>query len=51
MINIDQIKQLREETGVSPSEIKKALEQSQGDIEKAKEIGADYICSDFPDKI
>lgn len=22
-----------------------------GEIEKAKEIGADYICSDFPDKI
>lgn len=38
MINIDKIKQLREETGVSPTEIKKALEQSQDDIEKAKEI-------------
>lgn len=38
MISIDQIKQLREETGVSPTEIKKALEQSQGDIEKAKEL-------------
>ena len=38
MVTIDQIKQLREETGVSPTEIKKALEQSQGDIEKAKEI-------------
>ena len=37
-ITIEQIKQLREETGVSPIEIKKALEQSKGDIEKAKEI-------------
>ena len=26
MINIDQIKQLREETGVSPTDIKKALD-------------------------
>lgn len=38
MVTIEQIKQLREETGVSPTEIKKALEQSKGDIEKAKEI-------------
>src|SRR3989344_5721245 len=38
MVTIEKIKQLREETGVSPAEIKKALEQSQGDIEKAKEL-------------
>ncbi len=38
MINIDQIKKLREETGVSPTEIKKALEESKGDLEKAKEL-------------
>jgi len=38
MVTIDQIKQLREETGVSPTEIKKALEQSNGDVEKAREI-------------
>ena len=38
MISIDQIKQLRDETGISPTEIKKALEQAQGDIEKAKEL-------------
>ena len=38
MINIDLIKKLREETGVSPNEIKKALEQSGGDLEKAKEL-------------
>ncbi len=38
MISIDQIKQLRDETGVSPVEIKKALEESSGDIEKAKEL-------------
>ena len=38
MVTIDQIKQLREETGVSPTEIKKALEQSNGNVEKAKEL-------------
>ena len=38
MISIDQIKQLREETGVSPTEIKKALEESGGNVEKAKEL-------------
>lgn len=38
MATIDQIKQLREETGVSPTEIKKALEQSNGDLEKAREL-------------
>ncbi|MBX4201144.1 elongation factor Ts [Candidatus Parcubacteria bacterium] len=38
MVTIDQIKQLRDETGVSPVEIKKALDQSNGDIAKAKEL-------------
>lgn len=38
MVSIEQIKQLREETGVSVSEVKKALEQSRGDVEKAKEV-------------
>ncbi len=38
MVTIEQIKQLREETGVSPTEIKKALEQSKGDVDKAKEM-------------
>jgi len=38
MITIDQIKQLREETGVSPTEIKKALEEAKGDTEKAKDL-------------
>ncbi len=38
MITIDQIKQLRAETGVSVSECKKALEKAKGDIKKAKEI-------------
>jgi len=37
MVTIEQIKQLREETGVSISEVKKALEQSKGNVEKAKE--------------
>ena len=38
MISIEQIKQLREETGVSISECKKALEEAKGDFRKAKEI-------------
>lgn len=38
MPNIESIKKLREETGVSPNEIKRALEESKGDIEKAKEL-------------
>jgi len=38
MITIEQIKQLREETGISISECKKALEEANGDIKKAKEI-------------
>jgi elongation factor Ts len=38
MINIDDIKKLRDETGVSPVEIKKALAEAQGDFEKAKEL-------------
>ena len=38
MISIGQVKQLRQETGVSITECKKALEQAKGDLEKAKEI-------------
>ncbi len=38
MVTIDQIKQLREISGLSISECKKALEESKGDFEKAKEI-------------
>lgn len=38
MININQIKQLRQETSVSVSECKKALEIAKGDFDKAKEI-------------
>ncbi len=38
MISIEQIKQLRDETGVSPVEIKKALDQANGDLDKAKEL-------------
>ncbi|MBZ1348480.1 MAG: elongation factor Ts [Candidatus Nealsonbacteria bacterium] len=38
MISIEQIKQLREETDVSVTECKKALEQAKGDLGKAKEI-------------
>ncbi|MCD6410562.1 elongation factor Ts, partial [bacterium] len=38
MENIELIKQLREETGVSLGQCKKAIEESKGDLEKAKEI-------------
>ena len=38
MVSIDQIKQLRQDTGVSISECKKALEGARGDINLAKEI-------------
>lgn len=38
MATIEQIKQLREETGVSPVDIKKALQEAKGDVEKAKEL-------------
>ena len=38
MDSLEQIKQLREETGVSIAECKKAIEESKGDLEKAKEI-------------
>ncbi len=38
MVNIEQLKKLREETLVSISECKKALQEADGDIEKAKEI-------------
>ena len=37
MIKIDQIKKLRQETGVSVIECKKALQETKGDFEKAKE--------------
>lgn len=38
MLNIDDIKKLREETGASPVEIKKALTEANGDFQKTKEI-------------
>jgi len=38
MITIKQIKKLRNLTGVSISECKKALEKANGDIEKSREI-------------
>ena len=38
MATIDEIKQLRDETGVSIMQCKKALEESDGDIEKAKVV-------------
>jgi elongation factor Ts len=38
MSSIEAIKQLRDETGASPVEIKKALEKADGNLEKAKDI-------------
>ena len=38
MINIEQVKELRQETGVSISECQSALEEAGGNAEKAKEI-------------
>jgi elongation factor Ts len=38
MVTVDQIKQLREETDVSITDCKKALEEAKGDVKKAKEI-------------
>jgi len=38
MVSIDQVKELRQQTGVSISECKKALEESNGNNEKAKEV-------------
>lgn len=37
MVSIDQVKQLRGETGVSVSDCKKALEEAKGNIEEARE--------------
>jgi len=37
-ISADDIKTLREETGVSVMDVKKALEEANGDAEKAREI-------------
>ena len=38
MVSIDQIKKLREATGVSIAECQKALAEAKGDTEKAKEV-------------
>ena len=38
MTDIEKIKQLREQTSVSLGQCKKALEESDGDLEKAKEL-------------
>ena len=38
MVDIEKLKQLREETSVSISECRKALQEANGDIEKAKEV-------------
>lgn len=38
MINLEELKKLRDETGVSVIQCKKALEEADGDFTKAKEI-------------
>ena len=38
MVKVEQLKQLREQTGISMIECKKALEEAGGDIKRAKEI-------------
>ncbi len=38
MSNLNLIKQLRDETGVSLNECRKAIEESKGDLDKAKEL-------------
>lgn len=38
MVSINQVKQLRQETGISITECKKALEESRGDFDKAKKV-------------
>lgn len=38
MVTIEQIKKLRQETGVSISECKKALEEAKGDFAQAKDV-------------
>lgn len=38
MDNVEQLKQLREETAAPMQECRRALDEAQGDIEKAKEI-------------
>ena len=38
MATIDQIKKLRDETGISLTEIKKAIDQAGGDVDKARDI-------------
>ena len=38
MVSIDLVKELREITGISISECKKALEEAKGDMEKAKAV-------------
>lgn len=37
-MNIDNVKKLREETGAGIADIKQALEEAGGDVEKAREI-------------
>ncbi len=37
-VNIDHLKQLREETGAGIADVRQALEEAEGDVTKAKEL-------------
>ena len=43
-MSIEQVKQLRDETGISISDCKKALDQTNGDIEEAKKNKVKFKC-------
>ncbi len=51
MYDINKLKQLREETGISFSLCKKALEQSKNDIEKAKKLLNEWGAEKIKDKV
>ncbi len=50
MYDINKLKQLREETGISFSLCKKALEQSKNDLEKAKKLLSEWGAEKVKDK-
>lgn len=51
MSNIEKLKQLREETGISIALCKKALDESNNDIKKAKKLLAGWGIEKVKDKV
>ncbi|OGK10393.1 translation elongation factor Ts [Candidatus Roizmanbacteria bacterium RIFCSPHIGHO2_01_FULL_35_10] len=51
MLELKKLKQLREETGISMALCKKALEESQGDINKARDLLNTWGIEKVKDKI